>query len=226
MDPSFEIDTTEQVLADWRLNSSESALTHDEKMRLQTVASIARREQFLAGRWLAKKMLAEVGGGCPEDWRIDAGGQAKPGVIGHDLQLSISHSGPYVACCIAGSACGIDVERIDRPRPVADMATLVCSGQEQDALRNLQGSAQTQHFLRLWTCKEARLKQLGLPFDLNGLRTIQMSPAKEVDAQVVTWSLLGQPNGVLSLAVDGLSRLHARWPAHWAAGPAQWRRYI
>jgi 4'-phosphopantetheinyl transferase len=195
-------------------------------MRLQTIASISRREQFLAGRWLAKKMLAEVHGGSPEDWRIDADGQKKPSVMGHDLQLSIAHSGPFVACCISDHTAGIDVERIDRVRPVVEMATLVCSGHEQNALRGLQGKELTQQFYQLWTCKEARLKQLGAPFDMKALRAIHMAPTEGAEAEVGTWCFLGQQNVMLSLAAEGLSRLHARWPAHWVAGPTQWHRYI
>jgi 4'-phosphopantetheinyl transferase len=226
VDPRFEIHTCAHLLAEWRSHSSESALTHEEEIRLQAIASINRREQFLAGRWLAKKMLTEVAGGSPESWCIDADSQTKPRVVGHDLQLSISHSGPFVACCIAGLACGIDVERGDHARPVAEMAALVCSGQEQGALSNVAGHALTQHFLQLWTCKEARLKQLGLPFDVNALRSIQMEPVDPVHAQVGTWRFFGQHNVVLSLAVEGLSRLRARWPADWTAGTTQWHCYI
>ena len=226
MDPRFEIQTCAHVLADWRTSSSERALTHGEKIRLETIASVRRREQFLAGRWLAKKMLAEARGGSPEDWHIDADTQTKPGVVGHSLQLSISHSGSYVACCVAEHAAGIDVECFDRLRPVADMATLVCSGPEQDALRALQGDALTQHFFQLWTCKEARLKQLGASFDVNALRALHMAPVEAADAHVGTWRFLGQQNVMLSLAVKGLSRLHARWPEHWVVSPTQWHRYI
>nr|WP_295777191.1 4'-phosphopantetheinyl transferase superfamily protein [Rhodoferax sp.] len=201
-------------------------MTHAEKIRLQAIASLNRREQFLAGRWLAKNMLAEAQGGSPSDWCISADGHAKPIVVGHDLQLSISHSGPFLACCIADHAAGIDVERFDQARPVGDMATLVCSGPEQSALRALQGDALTQQFYKLWTCKEARLKQLGSPFDMDALRAIQTEPTEEVDAHVGTLSFLGEQNVMLSLAVEGLPRLHARWPAHWVAGPTQWHRYI
>jgi 4'-phosphopantetheinyl transferase len=195
-------------------------------MRLQAIASITRREQFLAGRWLAKNMLVEARGGSPEDWHIDADAQKKPSVMGHDLELSIAHSGPFVACCISDHTVGIDVERIDRVRPVVDVATLVCSGHEQTVLHGLQGNELTQHFYQLWTCKEARLKQLGAAFDMNALRAIQIAPTEGAEAQVGTWYFLGRQNVVLSLAAGGLSRLQARWPAHWVAGPTQWHRYI
>lgn len=226
MDPRFEIQTNAHLLADWRGSSSQGALTHAEAMRLRAIASVTRRDQFLAGRWLAKKMLAEAQGGSPGDWSISAEGHAKPVVVGHDLHLSISHSGPFVACCIADHAVGIDVEKTDRARPLADMATLVCSGLEQIALRALNGDALTQHFFQLWTGKEARLKQLDLPFGMDALRTIHMAPAEKTEADLGTWYFMGQHQVMLSLAARSVGRARARWPADWVVGPAQWHRYI
>ena len=202
------------------------ALTQQERARAQAIGSVSRREQFLAGRWLAKTMLAEVQGGAPEDWKIDAHAHAKPRVIGHDLQLSISHSGPLVACCIANRAVGIDIEGFDRARPVAEMASLVCSEHEQSSLRPLHVDALTQRFFQLWTAKEARLKQLGASFDIGALRAIQMAPSERSKAHAGTWCFLGQQKVMLSLAVEDMSCVSVRWPADWVAGPMQWHTYI
>lgn len=226
MDPRFEIQTCASLLSDWQAKPQAFALTRQELARAHAIGSTVRRDQFLAGRLLAKKMLAEAQGGLPTDWCISADGHAKPMVVGHDLQLSISHSGPFVACCIADHAAGIDVERLDRVRPVADMATLVCSADEQSTLHPLQGDALTLRFLQLWTCKEARLKQSGLPFDMQALGSIHMVPVTEADAHVGTWHFSGQQQVTLSLAVQGLSRVCARWPADWVVGSTQWYRYI
>lgn len=226
MDPHFEIATCASLLSEWRTKSFEFALTQQERARTQAIGSNARREQFLAGRWLAKKMLVQAQGGSPEDWHIEADARTKPSVIGRRLQLSISHSGTFVACCIADHSAGIDVEGFDRSRPVADMATLVCSAHEQIELHALQGDALTRHFLRLWTCKEARLKQSGASFDVNALCTIQMVPVKRTEADVGTWCFLGHQKVVLALAVKDVSRVIARWPAEWVAGPVQWHSYI
>lgn len=226
MDPRFEIQTCESLLSDWRARSHEAALSLEERIRAQAIVSPARREQFLAGRWLVKRMLAEAQGGSPEDWRISADGHGKPGVVGHDLQLSIAHSGPFVACCIADQAVGIDVERLDRVRPITDMAALVCSADEQSALHALHGDAVGERFFQLWTCKEARLKQWGLPFDVVALRGIHMVPVESAEAQVGTWCFFGQQKVMLSLAIEGLSQLRTQWPSHWVASPMQGCRYI
>ena len=225
MDPRLEIQTCAYLLTEQRASPDGFALSDGEKMRARAIVSTTRRAQFLAGRWLAKQMLARALGGSPQDWRISAEPNEKPRVIGHDLQLSIAHSGPFVACCIADQAVGIDVERLDRVRPIADMSTLVFSEHEQNALRGLRGEAAVVRFFQLWTCKEARLKQLGLPFDLSTLRTIQVAPVESAEAQVGTWCFLGPERVMLSLAVQGLSQLHVRWPAHWVAEPIHWHRY-
>lgn len=226
MDPQFEIATCTSLLSEWRSKTFEFAFTQQEALRAEAIVSTARREQFLAGRWLAKKMLVQSCGGAPESWQIDADGSAKPGVIGHDLQLSISHSGPYVACCIADHAVGIDIEGFGHERPVVDLATLACSAREQSALRSLQGDALNQSFFQLWTCKEARLKQFGASFDLNAMCALETMPAERAQAQVGTWCFMGQQKVMLSLAVEGLSRVSGRCPAGWVVGPAQWQTYI
>lgn len=201
-----------------------TAFTQEECARAQAIVSITRLEQFLAGRCLAKRMLSQAFGGSPNDWRISADAAAKPQVVGHDVQLSIAHSGPFVVCSIADQPVGIDIEQLTRVRPVADMALLVCSGLEQRALQELHGEDASLRFLQWWTRKEARLKQQEVPFGFAALRAIETIAADPSDADVATWCFQ-EPKLVVSLAGAGLPSMSTRWPDPWHSNTMEWHRY-
>ncbi len=222
--PRLEILTCASLLAGQAHEASGADFTQQECERAQSIASVRRRDQFLAGRRLAKRMLSETLGGKPNDWPISTDANAKPRLAGHGAQLSIAHSGPFVACSIASQAVGIDIEHLARARPVADMARLVCSSEEQAALHGMQGDAATLCFMQWWTRKEARLKQRDLPFGFAELRAIQTTEVDAPDADVATWRFQ-EPKLMLSLACDDLSGLTASWPDHWQLSTVQWHRY-
>ena len=229
--PQFEIQTCESLLSGLPSGAldtpsmADTAFTPEECARAQTITSAPRRVQFLAGRCLAKRMLSQALGGVPSDWQISADAGAKPQLVGHDLQLSIAHSGPYVACSIADQAVGIDIEHMTRVRPVADMATLVCSDLEQHALQRLPLDAAPLRFMQWWTRKEARLKQHALPFGFAELRAIQTTVADAADADVATWCF-DEPKLVVSVAAEGLPQLNVCWPDHWHNPSVEWHRYF
>lgn len=226
MRPRFAIQTCEALLADWNAGAGPQSQPADERQRADAIASLTRRRQFLAGRWLAKTMLRDAIGLVPAAWRISTDAQTKPFVLDNvQLHLSISHSGDYVACALADEAVGIDLESSHRLRPVQDMAQWVCSAQEQGVLRGMPLDQAQIPFNRMWTRKEARLKQRGLPFDLAALQAIEATPADDLSAQGGTWCFT-QLGLVVSVAAQGLPQLHAHWPSHWRAEPVQWHRYL
>ena len=148
-------------------------LSDSERSRLQSLRAVARRDHYLAGHWLARELLAKAfvdstrGTTIPQDWSLrDSKGQAPP-VFGHDLvQLSISHSGAWVAAAVAQQPVGIDIEQ--RPR-LLDRAI-------RDLLVNpdeAAGDIDNDDLLQRWVAKEAWLKARGesaLPQQLRQLR--------------------------------------------------------
>ncbi len=221
----FALQPCAALLAEYQSEAGEQTLSADEKSRTRSITTVARRQQFLAGRWLARTMLCDAFGSARADWRISADPQTKPCVLDHSAHLSIAHSGDYVACALADEAVGIDVERIKARRPVVDMAQWVCSLKEQHMLRGLDGDEVHMQFARLWTRKEARLKQSGHPFDIAALRNIHSTLVDREAANAGTWSF-AQQGVVVSLAANGFDHLHTSWPAHWVAEPVQWHRYL
>ncbi len=89
-----------------------------------------------------------------------------PGCLG--LHFNLSHCSRAVMCVLADQEVGCDIEEVP-DRPDADVLRVAFSEEEQR--RILQSDRQAVEFAKLWTRKEALLKQqgTGLTDDLPGL---------------------------------------------------------
>ena len=138
-------------------------LSDAEQTRLETLRSVSRRAQFLAGRWLARSCLADGSGTDWQDWRLSAPQDGAPEVIDgpHDgpLNFSISHSGDWVACAVAKHPVGVDVERCTRTRDFAALAQWLHPASALHKFTTLDADEQQRLFYTHWTLKEAWLKQ-------------------------------------------------------------------
>jgi 4'-phosphopantetheinyl transferase len=156
----------------------DAALTPAEAARAQGFHSPGRRDQFLIGHALLRLVAGAALGIDPECISLPAEGQpflaavvaanrssagAAPadggpppgGVLRGDgvrksLWLSLAHSGPYVAAIASDEGpVGVDVERTDRERDWAGLATGMGWGAEASDKRG---------FLETWTLREAECK--------------------------------------------------------------------
>ena len=152
----------------------------EERERLGTFKATARREQFAAARWLARRMLIGQRGGAPQDWELGAIAHTPPRLMRGPvpaLHVGLSHSGDWMACVVSTSAVGIDLETVTRPRKVAPLARQCCSDEEQAALSALPPEQQLAAFYRMWTQKEAWLKQRGFGIDFSLMRGLRVRNA-------------------------------------------------
>lgn len=171
-------------------------LSPGEARRLDGLHSESRRAQFLAARWQARWLLAQVHGGAPRDWQLEAPVDAPPGVIGRpDLFLSLSHSGSHTACALAASPVGLDLEQPVRPRDIAGLVALCCTPREQA----LFATPDAALFHELWTVKEAWLKQRGEGIAPRRLAQVEALP--QPDGDVRTWRGAGWHLAVTATAV-------------------------
>jgi len=151
-----------------------------ERERLGSFKAAARREQFVAARWLARRLLIEQRGGSPGDWELGAIAHTPPRLVrGPDssLHVGLSHSGDWMACVVSTAPVGIDLETVTRPRKVAPLARQSCSEEEQALLAALPPEQQLAAFYRMWTQKEAWLKQRGLGIDFSLMRGLRVRDA-------------------------------------------------
>ncbi|MDY0745046.1 4'-phosphopantetheinyl transferase superfamily protein [Paucibacter sp. R3-3] len=159
-----------------------SWLAVGERARLASLGSDRRRQDFLAGRWLLRLTLSECAGSGPDEQRvdIDADGRTlcEPGLF-----ANLSHSGDWLACAVADTPVGVDIERADRPR--GDLAGLAAMVHGPTPCAELAGVAEPQRlrrFYELWTLKEAALKRAGLGLDFARMRAMEFRPDPTGDA--------------------------------------------
>ncbi len=147
--------------ADW-LSASELA-------RLATLKVAHRRDQFLAGHWLVRSVLATRFGGDARDWSLAQRPNKPPAIVGHETtkQLSLSHSGDWIAAGVSVHAIGIDLEQ----RRVRDALhrfeeLLLAEGE-------IAGTLDNDALLQRWVIKEALIKRdhgAALPEQLAALK--------------------------------------------------------
>jgi phosphopantetheinyl transferase len=156
-----------------------------ERQRLSGITSPRRREQFLAGRWLARHCLADMLGGDWRGYELSAPEEGRPEVVACKAGaapacfFSISHSADWLACAVATFRVGLDIEFTARERDVAALIELTCSEAEQRQMRGLSARDLKRAFHARWSLKEAWIKQSGEP--LPGMSGIPFEPCERGD---------------------------------------------
>lgn len=194
-------------------------LSPGEQSRLARISASSRRNEFIAGRWLARRLLAAVHGGVPKAWLLSAPESGPPAVRGPvpgPVCLSISHSGGSVACAVAASPLGLDLEVPRRTRDFPALADAVCSPEERERLHAAEPASRDAIFHECWTLKEAWLKSRGEDMSPGRLAQIHTAPAAGA-AQARLWHGDG-----LTLALVAQAELEVEWTGRALAGPGWW----
>jgi 4'-phosphopantetheinyl transferase len=163
-----------------------------EAQRLLSIASPLRRQQFLAGRILLRRLLDEVTSGAAGNWSLSAEAgpvRLTPRDASSPLYASISHRRDWVAAAVGPAALGIDIESA-APAPssaLVDRVTFALSEVEAVALAGMPEAQREGRWRSLWTIKEAWLKCHGAPFELSRMGEIVATPAPSASANSVCW---------------------------------------
>jgi len=194
-------------------------LSASEQERLAGIAGARRAGQFVAGRWLARHLLAAAHGDAAPSWTLDAHPDRPPAVSGHPgIHLSIAHSGDAIACTVANVAVGVDVEAVT-PRRLGDVLRAVTTPDELAALGDVDDIVARE----VWTLKEAWIKCTGgeLFSTMLGHRA-EVRPATPDAANACTWRY---PDKVVAVVLGGsTATLTADSPLpsrHWHVGTPQ-----
>jgi phosphopantetheine--protein transferase-like protein len=116
-----------------------------------------RRQQFLCGRSLLRRMLEDWTGEPAASHELTIIDDGKP-VCVDGPAISITHAGDRVACSIAESGdIGIDLEVIDERHNLMKIAKKFFSAEESAWLKQQPN----ERFFMLWTLKEAYVKAIG-----------------------------------------------------------------
>jgi 4'-phosphopantetheinyl transferase len=120
-------------------------------------ASARRRREYLCGRALLRGLLQDHEEKPGISYELTTTKEGKP-VCVDGPPISISHTGDFIACCIAGSGdIGIDIETNNEKREVNSVASKFFSAEESAWL----DSQPKDRFFMLWVLKEAYVKAIG-----------------------------------------------------------------
>ena len=176
----IEVARTASVLAAMP-DTGTQCLSDSEQTRLEAIKINARREQYIAGHWLVRELLARAFGGEPAQWQLLERKSNPPQVMGQlkNLRVSISHSQNWIAAAVANVSIGIDLEQ--RPRRLdASIERLLLNADESP------GQLDADALLQRWVAKEAWIKsrsESALPERLRQLH-LQAAPQGRADVQI------------------------------------------
>jgi 4'-phosphopantetheinyl transferase len=192
-----------------------TTLDDDERTRAARFVYERDRHQFIAAHALLRTLLQHVAGRPAIEWRFTVGSHGKPALhpdhqLGR-LEFNISHTRGAVACAMTlDHAIGVDIEDIERPGRLIEIADAYFAPDELTILRATPGAEQRALFLRLWTLKEAYIKAhgdgLSLPLDrfafsLSPLRIAFAAGSGEDPAAWQFSTLSPTPTHILSVAI-------------------------
>lgn len=207
------------------LDAGDAWLTDDERVRLAAMGSAQRRAQFLAGHWLARSFAGRVlrieVDGCTLVRADDGSPRLRVDGRAADWHVSLTHSGDRVACALAPSPVGVDLEmpRRGRDRDLAGLAAFAFSAVEARWLKGLPDAERGEAFHRIWSLKEARGKRGGEGLLPRRARRFTATRATAAEAEAATWPV---DAGTLSLVcADVAAAVVEGLPPH--ATPSWWR---
>ena len=131
-------------------------MSRAEALRAAKFQSPDARATFVAGRAGVRRAASLYSGIPDEELLIETDANGKPFFSNAGIHFNLSHTGSTVVAIFAGSAVGIDIESRGRCRDFVGIARRFFHPSEADAI-----SGDEEHFLRLWTAKEAMLKLSG-----------------------------------------------------------------
>lgn len=180
-----------------------ATLSSDELARAHAYRFQDDRRRFVIGRGLLRAILASYLGAKSRELQFVYSVNGKP-ELASDLHpaihFSVSHSRDRALFAVTRDCdVGIDIEEIRADLPVASIAQMFFSPQEQVSLKLVPDGLKRQSFFACWCRKEAVVKALGggllVGLDRFTVSVIPCEPAKLLSSQdpamqIEKWSLI------------------------------------
>lgn len=189
---SLAVDDDELALAMSLLDERE--LERAERLRVPAV-----RRRFIAARAALRTVLGESTGTEPAAIRFAYGERGKPRLAAGGPHFNASDSGDWAVVALADTELGIDLEVVRKLRNADGLARRICTERELERFERLPEPERDAALLRLWTCKEAGLKALGVGL-AGGARNVEVELG--ADGRARLRRLCGEVDGWALLAVD------------------------
>jgi len=171
-------------------------LTPTERARLARIERPLRREQFVVGHCMLRRVLADAG---HQDAAIEVDAEGRVRLSTNaPLFASIAHSANAVAVVVAGVPVGVDLESmrpLRDPRAAAAMLGLAAEGADSGSV------------LRAWVAAEARMKA-----GPDALVQVWQTPWEHCQLAVA-----GAANQPLTGVLDGITGIYNAVELEWEA---------
>lgn len=167
----------DENINDFDLDEAMTLLSEQRREQVARYKLEGPRRQAVAAYLLLRKALREMYGiyDAPV-FEYDANG--KPSIQGHpEIFFNLSHCRKAVACVVADSPVGIDVEETCRFSD--SIARYTLDDEEYESV--VKSDNPSQSFIRLWTMKEALLKYTGEGLRRDIKTVLRLSPANKVE---------------------------------------------
>ena len=167
----------DENINDFDLDEAMTLLSEQRREQVARYKMEGPRRQAVAAYLLLRKALREMYGihDAPV-FEYDANG--KPSILGHpEIFYNLSHCRKAVACVVADSPVGIDVEETCRFSD--SIARYTLDDEEYESV--VKADNPSQAFIRLWTMKEALLKYTGEGLRRDIKTVLRLSPANKVE---------------------------------------------
>jgi 4'-phosphopantetheinyl transferase len=149
------------------LAAYQSWFSEEEHQRYAAFLHERRRCEFIVGRGLARRALADELKCSPREIQFEVVQQGQLALCApaasEGLHFNITHTADYVGCAICrGYAVGVDVEKLDQRVSVLEIANRFFSAAESSVVGALSEAERFDTFFTIWTIKEALAKAHGL----------------------------------------------------------------
>jgi 4'-phosphopantetheinyl transferase len=176
-DPPQSLFLAAKQLHLWRVALQVSAATQrrlagflsaDEQARAERLRDRNRAAEFVVARGRLRQILGKYLSIQPTELVFAYGPAGKPELHGDFaavLNFNLAHSGGWALLAVAaGTAVGVDLERIDPHIDCRAIAAGFFDADERNLCAGFSEARQRRGFYRLWTGKEAALKRSGHGF--------------------------------------------------------------
>ena len=198
--------------AEPHLDRLRRTLNSDEDERAARFRVEDARQRFIVARAVLRSVLGRTTGVDPADLVFAYGEHGKPRLPAGGPSFNVSDSGDFVVVALAAAELGVDAEVV---RPLArqeQLARRICTQREFEAIKSISEAERDAALLRLWTCKEAGLKAIGIGLR-GGVKNVEIDleggPSPRIErlcSEIDDWALLPvmlDPTVVCSVVVRG-----------------------
>ena len=149
-----------------------TVLTPDELRRAERFRVAAAARRVVGARAALRMILGEAIGVEPANIEFLFGEHGKPRLPDGGAFFNASDSGDYVVVALSSAEVGVDLEVARTLRRNNRLARRVCTDREIAMLERVPEEKRDALLLRLWTCKEAALKAVGIGLS-GGARNVE-----------------------------------------------------